>query len=121
MLPISWNGSNGVVHFLVTSARNSLTDCACTPVAISAAAHTTAVNILIVASHLFLLARTARASGLLRSQTMLAPERHAMARRAKIFFAADGIAPIPASTPPSAAHPHLRWRDTARRATLRQP
>src|SRR5665213_3639711 len=52
MLPISWNGSNGAVHFLVTAARKSFTVWACTPVTISASAHSAAAarSLLMVAS-----------------------------------------------------------------------
>src|SRR3954447_19978123 len=48
MLPMSWNGSNGAVHFLVTTARKSLTVCACAPVARNASAHSAAVNFFMV-------------------------------------------------------------------------
>src|SRR6478609_7541637 len=48
MLPMSWNGSNGVVHFLVTAARKSLTVCACAPVARNASAHSAAVSFFMV-------------------------------------------------------------------------
>src|SRR3954453_4657294 len=48
MLPMSWNGSNGAVHFLVTTARKSLTVCACAPVARNASAHSAAVSFFMV-------------------------------------------------------------------------
>src|SRR5580704_3946490 len=54
MLPISWNGSNGVVHFLVSAARKSLTVWACAPVVISARAHSAAASFLMIASLGFL-------------------------------------------------------------------
>src|SRR5689334_16104109 len=54
MLPMSWNGSNGAVHFCMTVARKSLMVCACAPVVRNASAHSAAVSFLMVASRVFL-------------------------------------------------------------------
>src|SRR6476661_7261052 len=49
MLPIRWNGSKGVVHFLVTTARKSLMVCACAAVPSSVRTHSAAASFLMIA------------------------------------------------------------------------
>src|SRR5258705_131573 len=48
MLPMSWNGSNGAVHFTMTAARKSLMVCACAAGANNANAHSAAVSFLMI-------------------------------------------------------------------------
>src|ERR1700760_4636301 len=82
MLPISWNGSNGVVHFLVTAARKSLTVWACAPVVTSASAHSAAASFFMIASLGFLS---------FRSQITSQPAPQATPATAEFFALPDGI------------------------------
>jgi hypothetical protein len=83
MLSMSWNGSNGAVHFTMTCARKSLRVCACAAGTKSASAHSAAEISLMEFLPVFVVVITRGARAVRAVASYVPGEKAATASRSK--------------------------------------